>query len=368
MTKHEPSGGLSRRAFVGGALAASAAMMLPSAAFAQEGNGVESQTWSTDHKPTNDDLAILRFLAAAELIEDDLWQQYCELAVNNRRYQRALRRIDQSLIRYICDDRDDERSHANLINGYLMSIGEEPVNLDAFRTLPSVPVQGADQNRGRITNLTRLTVDTSWFNRYRGTDNPDFGDQFPQLVDIVGRPTVPTSERLKDHEIQAIAHSASFHFAAIEQGGGSLYTNLIQKVSNATVLLILASIGPTEVYHFSAFHKSLEGIFRLETDGLVFPDLKRNRDLAEAIFPEPATFLSRDLPLTSVIRPSSTAQAGAVAAATGLVQSGLFEGQGARPGGAGRAGAAFGCVAPRSGLADHDARHPAGEPGRCRGP
>ena len=275
---------------------------------------------------TRGDIAILKFLAAAELVEDDLWQQYCELAVDNPSYNKALRRIDRSLIRYVCDDRDDERSHAALINSFLFAIGEEPINLDPFRTLPSVDVRGAE-DRGRLTNLTRLTVDTSWYARYRSADNPDFGATFPQLVQIQNRPTIPTRS-LSQVKMQGVAHSAAFHFAAIEQGGSSLYCSLIPKASSLEVLRILAAIGPTEVYHFSAFHKSLEGLFGLDTkDGLRFPNLRRNRELSEAIFPEPTRFLREDLALCSVIRPCSTENAGAVAAATGLVQSGLFAGQ-----------------------------------------
>ena len=275
---------------------------------------------------TAGDIAILKFLAAAELLEDDLWQQYCELAVANPSYNKALRRIDRSLIRYVCDDRDDERSHAALINSFLAAIGEEPINLDPFRTLPSVDVPGAE-DRGRLTNLTRLTVDTSWYTRYRSADNPDFGATFPQLVEIQNRPTIPTRS-LSQAKMQGVAHSAAFHFAAIEQGGSSLYCSLIPKASSLDVLRILAAIGPTEVYHFSAFHKSLEGLFGLDTkDGLRFPNLRRNRELSEAIFPEPTRFLREDLALCSVIRPCRTENAGAVAAATGLAQSGLFAGQ-----------------------------------------
>src|SRR3954464_8824044 len=275
---------------------------------------------------TPGDVAILKFLAAAELVEDDLWQQYCELAVAKRSYNRALQRIGRSLIRYICDDRDDERSHAALINSFLVAIGEQPINLDPFRTLPSVDAEGAE-DRGRLTNLTRLTVDTSWYAPYRSPANPDFGAVFPQLVEISDRPTIPTKS-LSDARMQGIAHSAAFHFAAIEQGGSSLYCSLIPKASSLDVVRILAAIGPTEVYHFSAFHKSLEGIFGLNTsDGLTFPDLRSDRDLAEAIFPEPIGFLRSNLALCSVIRPSGTEGAGAVAAATGLAKSGLFAGQ-----------------------------------------
>ena len=282
---------------------------------------------------TAGDIAILKFLAAAELVEDDLWQQYCELAVNNPKFNAALRRIDPALVRYICDDRDDERSHALLINAYLQAIGETPVNLDSFRTLPSVSVQGA-ANTGRLTNLTNLTVDTSWYNRYRSPANPDFEATFPQIVNIVNRPTIPTTDKLSATAIQAVAHSAAFHFATIEQGGGSLYLSLMPKVSSLVVLDILGAIGPVEIYHFSAFHKSLERIFAVNAGGgLKFPNLRKNPNLAQAIFPEPCQFLTTGgvepttLPLCSVIRPRSTAKAGAVATATGLVQSGIFAGQ-----------------------------------------
>jgi hypothetical protein len=273
------------------------------------------------------DVAILKFLAAAELVEDDLWTQYTELAMHNPKFNRALREIDPALIRYIQSDRDDERSHANLINAYLALNGEQPVNLDAFRTLAPSPATGA-QNRGRLTNLTNLNVDTSWFNRYRGTANPDLGGTYQQFVTIAGRPTIPVSDDVDDLTIQAIANSAAFHFCAIEQGGGSLYNALTTKVTNLDVLAILASIGPTEVYHFGVFHTTLENLPGLVTDdGMIFPDLRENIDLARTDFPGPAQFLSTDLPLCSTIRPRSIAQAGAVAAATGLVNSGLFQGQ-----------------------------------------
>lgn len=273
------------------------------------------------------DIAILKFLAAAELLECDLWQQYCELAVANSGFHDALSAIDPALVRYICDDRDDECSHADLINGFLASIGETPVNLDPFRTLPSVRAPGAQQI-GRLTNLTRLTVDTSWFNRYRGTGNPDFGDGFAQLVNIANRPTIPLSKTTTALQHKTAAYAAAFHFCAIEQGGGSLYTRMVQRVVSPEAKLIVASIGPTEVYHFAAFHKSLENMTGHNSgDGLMFPNLKNNPGVAHAIFPEPCRFFAPNMPLCSVIRPSSLENAGAVAAATGLVNSGLFAGQ-----------------------------------------
>lgn len=273
------------------------------------------------------DIAVLNFLAAAELLEDDLWSQYTELASGNAGFHDALSAIDPSLPRYIADDRNDERSHAASINAFLLSIGQPAVNLDPFRTLPSVRAAGAAQV-GRLTNLTKLTVDTSWFNRYRSAMSPDFGATFPQLVTINNRSTIPTSNNLTAGQLQTLAHSALFHFGAIEQGGGSLYANLSTKVQHPMVKRILASIGPTEVYHFAIFHKTLEGMFGLNSgDGLVFPDLRSNQALAEVVMPQPCTFLNSSFPICSVIRPTNTENAGAVAAAVGLLNSGLFKGQ-----------------------------------------
>jgi hypothetical protein len=313
----------SRRAFLATATRATAA-----ASVAAVLGGAATRAFADPQGPIPaGDIAILRFLAAAELVEDDLWQQYAELAANNPQFRAALQNIDPALPRYIRDDRDDERSHAMLINGYLASIGEQPVNLDGFRRLPSVRAQGA-MKVGRLTNLTRLNVDTSWYNRYRGIENPDLGGAFGQVVDIAGRSTIPTRDGLSDQQAQTIAHAAAFHFCAIEQGGSSLYAHLVTRVQSQDARIILASIGPTEVYHFAGFHKSLEGLFGFDSgDGLVFPDLKGNPAISQAIFPEPCRFLNDRLPLCSVIRPTSKPNAGALAAATGLVNSGLFAGQ-----------------------------------------
>jgi hypothetical protein len=277
---------------------------------------------------TAGDLAILNFLAAAELFETDLWQQYSELAQGNPAFREALQATDPSVVQYIIDTERDEKSHATFINAFLASIGQPPVNLDAFRTLPSPNVTGLQQV-GRLTNLTSLTIDTSWYTRYRSTANPDFDDTPPQLVKIVQRPTIPTSDTLKAADIQAIADTANFHFCAIEQGGSSLYTSFYPKVSNLDVLRLVTGIGPVEAIHFGVFQTSLEGLRGLtSTDGeLVFPDLRNNKMMSQSVMPAPATFLDSDLPLNSVVRPGGTKQAGAVAAATGLVNSGLFQGQ-----------------------------------------
>jgi len=325
-SRHATDDGSTRRRFLKTSAAAGAATGLLGASVGAS----PAQAQALPQKATPGDVDILKFLAAAELVEDDLWQQYCELAVGNPGFSRRLQRIDPSLVRYICDDRDDERSHHRLINAYLESIGETPVNLDPFRTLPSSNARGAEST-GRLTNLTNLTVDTSWYNRYRSAGNPHFGDSFPQVVEIKDKPAIPTDNGFSNARNQSIAHVAAFHFGTIEQGGASLYTALLAKVTSLDALIILSSIGPTEFYHFAAFHKSLEGLFGFDGFGLSFPDLKRDKDRSRAIFPEPAKFLGAalgaDLPLVSVVRPRSIPNAGAVASATSLVSSGLFEGQ-----------------------------------------
>ena len=281
---------------------------------------------------SSSDAAILRFLAAAELIEADLWQQYTELANGNDAYSDAIEAIDDDFPQYIADNTDDEMSHAAFLNAYLSSMGAQPVNLDAFRTLPSSQATGAQQI-GRLTNLMSLTVDTSWYIRYRSPKNPDFGATFPQLIKIVNRPTIPNKDYASGSAaIQAIANSAAFHFGTIEQGGASLYTSMAELASDLTALRIITSIGGAEVYHFAIWSDGAGDVPAVRVPGLVFPDIEeafegdplREKDL---IMPEPCTFISTSLPLCSVIRPSSTALAGAVAAVNALTNSGLFKGQ-----------------------------------------
>jgi hypothetical protein len=289
---------------------------------------VDNDDGTAPGRITKGDLAILNFLAAAELFETDLWEQYSELAQNNPGYRSALQATRPSIVQYIVDTERDEKSHATFINAFLVSIGQPAVDLDAFRTLPSPDVTGLQQV-GRLTNLTNLTIDTSWYTRYRTAANPDFGDAPPQLVEIQKRPAIPTSDSLGTADIEAIADTANFHFCAIEQGGASLYTSFYFKVSSVEVLRLITGIGPVEAIHFGVFQTALEGLrpFTSPDGGLVFPDLRNNNMLSQSVMPAPATFLDGDLPLNSVVRPGDTNAAGAVAAATGLVNSGLFEGQ-----------------------------------------
>ncbi|MGI8958601.1 MAG: ferritin-like domain-containing protein [Bryobacteraceae bacterium] len=253
----------SRRSFLqsgitAGVAAAGSGFLAEQIAFGESGGG----------RPSPGDVAILSFLAAVELVEDDLWGQYCLLAVKNDGFNRALRNIDPSPVRYNCDIRRDERSHALFINAYLKSIGEEPTNLDPFRTIRMPQVMGADDCR-HLANLTSLTVDTSWYLKYRTPSNPDLGATPRQLVKIVDRPGIPTHDHLSDEQFQAIANTATFHSPSIEQGGVSLYDYFTTKATNLDVLAILASILPVEATYFTGFRKSLETLPGVFVDGLV---------------------------------------------------------------------------------------------------
>src|SRR5450631_1770936 len=186
---------------------------------------IAQQIADTDasHRPLNKgDIAILRFLAAAELLETDLWQQYNELGGipdsevpgggGNRRYTNAIKKLDGDMDQYIHDNTEDEMTHELFINAYLVSKGAEPVSLDQFRTLPSSQAKGAQQI-GRLTNLMQLTVDTTWYTRYRSrTLNPDLGDTLPQAIPTlaVGQHTaIPrTDDDVQDATfLQAIANT-----------------------------------------------------------------------------------------------------------------------------------------------------------------
>ena len=199
---------VSRRHFLRRAAGAGLGAAALSGCGAANLGSVLSSSIVSRHRNDAGDVAMLKFLAAAELIEQDFWEQYCELAMNNDGYREALEKIDEAMVRYICDNTDDERSHAAFLNAYLDSIGEDPVNLDAFRTLPSVRATGAE-NKGRLTNLTSLTVDTSWYNRYRQPGNPDFGDSFERETespDYFQRFSVPAYEIASDVLLYAFTH------------------------------------------------------------------------------------------------------------------------------------------------------------------
>src|SRR5712691_1669800 len=296
---------------------------------------------------TPGDAAILRFLAAAEILETDLWQQYNELGgiqdsevpggSGSAPYTAALQVLDADMDQYIHDNTEDEFTHFTFLNAYLASKGAAPANLEQFRTLPSSTATGAQQI-GRLTNLMQLTVDTSWWTRYRSdSKNPDFGDTLPQAVPGLAagqHPGIPRSDAdlsPPDH-LQAIANTAGFHFAFIEQGGTSLYPSLAQRVTHTEVLRILLSIGPTETMHFQTWQDKAGNAPPLTdpTTGLTFPDLNADGELLQTnlIMPEPTIFLDREFPVCSIIRPTQTDGA-AMGALKALTANGLFIGQSA---------------------------------------
>jgi hypothetical protein len=335
-----------RRSFLKGVGLAGAAALPGSALFA-------SEAIARSGRIAAGDVAILRFLSAAEQIESDLWIQYNELGgVNggNPAYMAALENLDEDMPQYISDNTDDEISHVRFLNAYLRSQGARPVNLDAFRTLPSSKATGAKQI-GRLTNLRELDVDTSWYTRYRSTQNPDLGASFPQAVTIRNQPAIPLTDAdtpptlqapvppvgPQQNRLQAIANTAGFHFAFIEQGGASLYSTMALKASSLEVLRIVVSIGGVEVNHFAIWHDAAGNAVADELAGVVdpethvsFPDLNAHGGEAtqtNLVMPEPCDFLHKDLPDCSVIRPTLDHNAGAVAAVKALTADRLFKGQ-----------------------------------------
>src|SRR5882762_1515433 len=294
-------------------------------ALAQEHNG----------SLTRGDAALLRFAAAAEILETDFWVQYNELGgipdfevpggTGNPIYTKALKVLDGDMDQYIHDNTEDEFTHFTFLNAYLVSKGAQPVHLNQFRTLPGSTATGSS-GKPRLTNLMQLTLDTSWWTRYRSsTHNPDLDPKFkfPQAVPDLSKgkfTAIPRTDAdlSPDAHIQAIANTAGFHMPTIEQGGNSLYPSMAQRASSVEVLRILISIGPTETMHFQTWSDKAGNALPL-TDvkdpvtgvSVTFPDLNSSPFGGETfqtnlIMPEPCPFISPNLPRCSVIRPTET--------------------------------------------------------------
>src|SRR6201981_1908309 len=329
-----------------------------------------AQSRSSNDKLSPGDAALLQFALWAELVESDLWTQYAELGGvgpsgggdaqedeefqgfigGNPAYNLALQNLDGDMPQYITDNTDDELSHAAFLAAFLRSKGEVPLDLTPFQTLPSSQATGARQIK-RITNLMNLSVDLSWYNRYRSGQNPDLGAVFKGPLVIKNQPAIPLNDTDSPpstipsipitgrdaQRIQAIANTAGFHFAFIEQGGASLYPTLAFKATDPTVLRILVSIGGVEIDHFGLWHdkggnavsQPLAGVVDPVT-GLTFPDLNNPAtELTQTnkILPEPCNFINTELPRCSVIRPTSTQLGGAVATVKAFFADGMFIGQ-----------------------------------------
>jgi hypothetical protein len=342
---------LARRSFLRN-LGLGAALLAPGAALLS-GSG---KAWAKNEKEkknkalTRGDIAILQLLAAAELIETDLWQQYNELGGVNAPtsgYTAALQILDGDQLQYIADNTDDEISHAAFLNAYLRSKGEQEVDLTHFATLAPSQVSFVPQT-GRLTNLKQLSVDTSWWTRYRSTTNPDFGATFADAV-----PSLKTGQHAaiprnnnelgdannpSDH-VKAIAFTAGFHFGFIEQGGTSLYATLAQKVTSLEVLRILLSIGGSEIMHFQTWQDKagnatpLTDFDPINNSTVTFADLTTGQPetlQANLIMPEPCEFISPHLPSCAIIRPTGRGQLDARGAINSFIEDGLFRGQSAQ--------------------------------------
>jgi hypothetical protein len=340
-------GAISRRLFLGKSLAVGAGTigvgLLSSPRSARASGGL-----------TSGDAALLRFPAALELLEADFWIQYNELGgiqdsevpggSGNPLYTAAIAVLDEDMAQYIHDNTDDEITHHQFLNAYLMSHGAAPANLDPFRTLMGSTATGVNTNLigHRLTNLTQLTIDNSWWTRYRDdSHNPDLDPShvFPQVVPTLAvnqHTAIPRTDAdtTDPNFLQAIANTAAFHFPTIEQGGNSLYPSLAQRATHDEVLRILISIGPTETMHFQTWSDKagnapmLTAVDPVTGVSVTFPDLSGGGELFQnnLIMPEPCPFLDRSLPIVSIIRPTQT-EGAAMGALTFLTNMGLFIGQ-----------------------------------------
>jgi hypothetical protein len=343
---------INRRSFVKSGLTAGVA----TAGLLGNSSSVLAEKGPEEHsgRLTPGDAALLRFAAAAEILETDFWVQYNELGgiqdsevpggSGNPAYTAALAVLDEDMAQYIHDNTDDEFTHQNFLNAYLASKGADTVNLESFRTLPGSSATGSS-GKLRLTNLTQLTLDTSWWTRYRDdSHNPDLDPSFtfPQAIPTlaVGQHTaIPRTDAdtTDPNFLQAIANTASFHFPTIEQGGNSLYPSMAQRATHVEVLRILISIGPTETMHFQTWSDKagnappLTAVDPVTGVSVTFPDLNSppfgGEDFqTNLIMPEPCPFLSRRLPPCSIIRPTET-KGIAMGVVNFLTAMGLFIGQ-----------------------------------------
>jgi hypothetical protein len=341
---------INRRSFVkngltaAGVATAGAGLLADSSpVFAEDGGG----------QLTRGDAAMLRFAAAAEIIETDFWVQYNELGgipdnevpggSGNPAYTAAIAMLDSDMAQYIHDNTDDENTHQSFLNAYLASKGAETVSLEPFRTLEGSKATGSS-GKHRITNLMELTLDTSWWTRYRSAHNPDLEPNFvfPQAIPTlaVGKHTaIPrTDDDTQDPNfLQAIANTAGFHFPTIEQGGNSLYPSMAQRATSVEVLRILISIGPTETMHFQTWSDKagnappLTAVDPVTKVSVTFPDLNSPpfggpEFQTNLIMPEPCSFINSKLPRCSIIRPTET-KGIAMGVVNFLTAMGLFIGQ-----------------------------------------
>jgi hypothetical protein len=351
--KSQMENAFNRRSFVKNGLTV-AGLASAGVGFLANGSSVFAEEEEHSGHLTLGDAALLRFAAAAEILETDFWVQYNELCgipdkevpggKGNPAFTAALSVLDADMAQYVHDNTDDEFTHQNFLNAYLVSRGADPVSLEPFRTLMGSTATGSS-GKMRLTNLMELTLDTSWWTRYRsGTHNPDLDPSFtfPQAVPTLAKgkhTAIPRTDAdtTDTNFLQAIANTAGFHMPTIEQGGNSLYPAMAQRATSVEVLRILISIGPTETMHFQTWADKAGNAPPLTaTDpitgvSVTFPDLNSapfggSNFQTNLIMPEPCPFISRKLPRCSVIRPTET-KGIAMGVVKFLTEMGLFIGQ-----------------------------------------
>lgn len=324
-TSAPEAAGVDRRAFIrrlglaGAALPVGATLLsggAPAVARAQTAPGFNAG-----------DVAILRFLTLAEFIGGDLYTQFSDLGNNNARYRAALQAIDPNLPFYLAQSQRDELSHAAWLNAFLASRGLPTVDVDPFRILPPTKASGQQQTP-RITNLTALNVDTSYYLRLRKGFNPDLGPEAPQIATIVGQPGIPLDDQQSALALQTAAATATFYVGFQGQGEVGNYGSFQTKVTAPVVSQIFAGITPVEVVHLDFAQSALVNLAGFSNGpNAVFPDLRSTPRDAHKFSPGPTKFIDPALPNISVARPGTTEVIGAVQLVKRLTAANLFLGQ-----------------------------------------
>ena len=114
----------------------------------------------------------------------------------------------------------------------------------------------------------------------------------------------------------------------------SLYATLAQQVSDTEALRVVLSLGGDEIAHFLEWvdfaGNSVQSPVAPVTDpvsGLVFPNFDATVDpllQTNLIFPAPCEFISPELPLVAIIRPTGQGQIDAVGFVNALIATVQF--------------------------------------------
>jgi hypothetical protein len=288
---------------------------------------------------TKNDIAILRFLSALELIESDVWQQYEELGGvklgSQDPYRLALQSLDDNLSHFITSCALDEISHTTYLTLYLESEGVDPVNLDRYRTLRGSRAAGA-LNFGQLTNLQHLNLDLGvWAAPSSGESR--WKDRYltPDADRIIGLQSIPSTDADLEEpsEVRVIAKTALLHFGYLENLVSKLYVSLSQRIRRVKILEVTFGIGGNEIAHY---HASLD-LARNVIQGSQFLMDDSERSTAGRPVASSPYFLERERPTRSlhgaagpdesVRRPAGSDLSLAAETIARLAEGGLFIGQ-----------------------------------------